>query len=111
MVEQERRRHPRYYLRLGVRLQRGTQELSAEVVNASAGGCLLRVPEPLIQGEVLEVTIPSMSIPPARLLVLRSDLAGLHYLVATCFDQQLDDAPLRQWSSGQGGGPGSPLLH
>lgn len=112
MFEQERRRHPRYHLRLGVRLHRGNQELSAEIINASAGGCLLRVPEPLHQGEVLEVSIPALSIPPTRLFVLRSDAVGPRYLVATCFEGPLaDETPLRRSSDGQAGGPAPTLLN
>lgn len=112
MFEHERRRHPRYYLSLSVRLHRGAQELSAEIVNASAGGCLLRVPEPLPQGEVFEVSLPELRIPRARLLVLRSDAAGPGYLVATCLDPPMaDEAPLRQFQNGHSGGSSGPLLH
>jgi hypothetical protein len=111
MFEHERRRHRRYYLSLSVKLHRGAQELSAQIVNASAGGCLLRVPEPLPQGEVFEVSIPELKIPRGRLLVLRSDAADLGYLVATCFDSPLaDEMPLRQFPSGHSGStPGSTL--
>lgn len=112
MFEHERRRHQRYYLSLGVRLHRGAHELSAQIVNASAGGCLLRVPEPLPQGEVFEVSIPELKIPRARLLVLRSDALGVGYLVATCFDSPLaDELPLRQFPSGHSESPASPTLH
>jgi hypothetical protein len=112
MVEHERRRHSRYYLSLSVRLHRGDQELSAEIVNASAGGCLLRVQEPLPQGEVFEISIPELKIPRGRLLVLRSDAVDPGYLVATCFDSPLaDEAPLRQFQNGHSEGSSGPLLH
>jgi hypothetical protein len=112
MFQHERRRHSRYYLSLAVRLHRGAQELRADIVNASAGGCLLRVAEPLPQGEVFEVSMPELNIPRARLLVLRSDAAGAGYLVATCFEDLLaDERPLRHFSDGKPGGPTSPLLN
>jgi PilZ domain len=112
MLEHERRRHRRYYLSLSVRLHRGAQKLSAQIVNASAGGCMLRVPEPLPQGGVFEVSIPELKIPRARLLVLRSDAVDEGYLVATCFDSPMaDEAPLRQLQSGDSGGAEDPLLH
>jgi hypothetical protein len=112
MFEHERRQHRRYYLGLSVRLHRGVQELSAQIVNASAGGCLLRAPEPLPQGEVFEVSIPELRIPRARLLVLRSDATGLGYLVATCFDSPLaDEMPLRQFPNGHSESPASQPLN
>ncbi len=112
MFEHERRRHPRFYLSLSVRLHREGQEMSAEIVNASAGGCLLRVPEPLPQGEVFEVSIPELKIPRARLFVLRSDAAGPGYLVATSFDSPVtDEEPFRKFSSGHRRGPAGTLLN
>jgi PilZ domain len=112
MFDQERRRHPRYYLSLSVRLHRGAQELGAEIVNASAGGCLLRVPEPLPQGEVFEVSLPELQLPRARLVVLRSDAAGPSYLVATYFDSPMaDEEPFRQLSNGHPGGSAGPLVN
>ncbi len=39
--EHERRRFPRYPLRLRARLRHGHEEVDAEVLNASVGGCLL----------------------------------------------------------------------
>lgn len=111
MFKHERRRHPRYTLSLNVRLHRAGQSLSAEIVNASAGGCLLRVPEPLPQGEVFEVSIPELNVPRARLLVLRSDATGPFYLVATCFEDLLaDEASLRLFSDGHERSGDSPLL-
>jgi hypothetical protein len=97
---------------LGIRLHRGAQELRAEVVNAYAGGCLLRVSEPLPQGEVFEVSIPELKIPRARLLVLRSVAANPGYLVATCFDSPVvDEEAFRQPSNGDPAGSAESLLN
>ena len=38
MSEQDRRRHQRYSLRLTTRVQRGSEQLKADIVNASASG-------------------------------------------------------------------------
>jgi hypothetical protein len=112
MFDHERRQHRRYYLSLSVKLHLGGQELTAQIVNASAGGCLLQVPEPLPQGVVFEVSIPELKIPRARLLVLRSDAAGPSYLVATCFDSPLaDELPLREFPNGHSGSAAGALLN
>jgi hypothetical protein len=112
MFEHEQGRQPRHYLSLGIRLHRGAQELGAEVVNAYAGGCLLRVSEPLPQGEVFEVSIPELKIPRARLLVLRSMAANSGYLVATCFDSPVvDEETSGQFSHGHPAGSEGSLLN
>ncbi|MDY7230643.1 PilZ domain-containing protein [Hyalangium rubrum] len=86
MSEHERRRHQRYTLQLTIRLVRGGQELTADIVNASASGCLLQVAVPLEPGEVLSGSIPEMMIPEAKLRVLRCLSGATGYMVATCFE-------------------------
>jgi hypothetical protein len=111
VTQYERRRHPRYLLRLPIQLRRGDEVLSAHVVNASAGGCLMQLETPLTPGEVVTVTIPELRIPEARLVVLRCDLTRLGYLVATYFEVALvDERFLREASEATSGGQPS-LLH
>lgn len=89
MSEHERRRHHRYPLRLPIKLRRGSEELSADIVNASQSGCLLIVPSPLEPGEVLGVNIPELMMPETKLHVLRclpSPPGTPGYMVATCFE-------------------------
>jgi hypothetical protein len=89
----DRRRHRRYPLRLGIQVHRGGEALAANVVNASASGCLLLMTVPLQQGEVLDVSIPEMMLPRARLKVVRCDPNPAGYMVATAFEQLLADEP------------------
>jgi PilZ domain len=111
VTQHERRRHPRYLLRLPIQLQRGEELLSAYVVNASAGGCLMQLQEPLTPGEVVTVTIPELRVPEARLVVLRCDITRLGYMVATYFEVVLiDERFLREASEAASGGQ-PPLLH
>jgi hypothetical protein len=91
--QHERRRHQRYTLRLAIKLHRGTEELKADIVNASASGCLLLMAVPLQAGELLEVSIPELNIPRARLRVVRSDATPAGHMVATCFEALLADEP------------------
>ena len=89
MPEQDRRRHTRYPLRMTIKVRRGSEELSADIINASIGGCLLRMPLLLEKGTALDVNIPMLNLAQGRLYVLRCDPApeGGGYLVATCFDE------------------------
>ncbi len=102
MSEQERRRHHRYSLRLSTRLQRGSEQLKADIINASASGCLLQVPVPLEPGEVLGASIPELMIPEAKLQVVRCQAGPSGYLVATRFDSSAADEPsIARFSNGQ----------
>ncbi|MBN1207151.1 MAG: PilZ domain-containing protein [Myxococcaceae bacterium] len=93
MSQHERRRHPRYTLRLAIKLHRGSEQLDASIVNASASGCLLMTALPLQAGELLEVSIPELNLPRARLRVLRCDSTASGHMVATCFEELLADEP------------------
>ena len=93
MSHDDRRRHRRYPLRLAIKVHRGSEQLSANIVNASASGCLLLMTVPLQPGEVLDVSIPEMMLPRARLRVVRSDINPGGYMVATSFDSLLADEP------------------
>ena len=78
----------RYPLKLPITLHRDGQQLSAHVINASEGGCLLLMTLPLELGDVLEASIPAMGIPRTRLYVLRCQASGDgEYTVATRFDE------------------------
>lgn len=111
-VSHERRRHPRYLVRLPIRLHRGNEELRASIVNASAGGCLLQLAIPLEPGEVLEVSIPELKMPRVLLIVLRCESAPHGYMVATRFDELMaDEASLRQLAGEQQNASKSQLLH
>lgn len=112
MSQQDRRKHPRYLLHLPIKLHRGAQELNAQVINASAGGCLLQLAEALAPGEVLEATIPLLKLPRTRLIVVRCSSTPTGYMVATYFEATLaDDATLRQASDGQQAFDKPPLVH
>ncbi len=89
MPDQDRRRHARYPLRMTIKVRRGTEELTADIINASIGGCLLRLPVALEKGVALDVNIPMLNLTQARLYVLRCEPAseGGGYMVATCFDE------------------------
>jgi hypothetical protein len=93
MSEQDRRRHHRYSLRLSTRLQRGSEQIKADIVNASASGCLLQVPVPMEPGELLGASIPELMIPEARLRVLRCQASPTGYMVATRFESLAADEP------------------
>ncbi|ATB39682.1 hypothetical protein CYFUS_005127 [Cystobacter fuscus] len=86
--EDERRRHMRYPLRLPITLYRDGAQLSAHVINASEGGCLLLMSVPLEVGDVLEASIPLLGVPRTTLYVLRSQATPEgEYTVATRFDE------------------------
>lgn len=89
MSEQDRRRHTRYPLRMTIKVRRGDEELTADIINASVGGCLLRMPAALEKGVALDVNIPMLNLMQARLYVLRCEPApeGGGFMVATCFDE------------------------
>jgi PilZ domain-containing protein len=95
--EDERRRHMRYALKLPITLHRDGQQISAHVINASEGGCLLQLAQPLEMGEVLEASIPAMGVPRTMLYVLRCQAtADGDYTVATRFEEEsvVDSASL-----------------
>jgi hypothetical protein len=102
MSEQDRRRHPRYFLHLSITLHCDGKELKADVINASAGGCLLRMSEPLAQGDVLEASIPELTIPRTRMVVVRCQSTSPGYMVAMSFQAILaDDSLIRRIASQQ----------
>jgi hypothetical protein len=70
---------------MSIKVRRGNEELAAEIINASVGGCLLRMPAPLEKGVALDVNIPMLNLAQARLYVLRCEPApeGGGYMVAT----------------------------
>ncbi|MFL5343249.1 MAG: PilZ domain-containing protein [Hyalangium sp.] len=111
-MSQDRRRYPRYLLHLPVTLHCGGKELKAEVINASAGGCLLRMTDPLSPGDVLEASIPELTIPRSRLIVVRCQAVPTGYMVAMSFEALLtDDAAIRQLSKDRQGPSDPSLLH
>ncbi len=87
MSEHERRRHPRFPLRLRIQLQRGGEPLEAEIVNASISGCMLLVAIPLEPGEVLEASIPLLNVLNGKLHVLRCESGPSGYMVAARFEE------------------------
>jgi hypothetical protein len=99
--EQERRRFRRYPLRLRALLRFGSEEVEAEVINASVGGCLLRTHLRVQAGDVIEVSIPDMQVPPTSMVVVRSAATDdLGHMVATCFESPVtDESTLAEHSS------------
>jgi PilZ domain-containing protein len=113
--QHERRRHQRYPLRLAIKVYRGSEVLPADIINASASGCLLQMSVPLEPGEALEVTIPELKMPKTRLIVVRTESTTMGYTVATRFEQLADEPAISRLSSGSPGdpqgGPGTPTTH
>lgn len=93
MSQPERRRHQRYPLRLPIKVHYRDLEMSADIINASASGCLLQMAMSVEPGETLEVSIPQLNMPKAKLVVVRSESSSSGFMVATVFDAQLADEP------------------
>jgi hypothetical protein len=91
-VEHERRRHQRYPLRLDVQVLRGVQRIPAQVINVSLGGCLLLAGMPLELNDILELSLPQLELPTARLYVVQSQSTDLGWLAAACYEAALADA-------------------
>lgn len=89
--EHERRRHQRYPLRLVIKIHRGDEVLEADIINASASGCLLLCASPLEPGGHLETSIPELSLPQTRLHVLRCQSTPTGYTIAAYFDSAVAD--------------------
>jgi hypothetical protein len=106
--QHERRRHQRYPLRLAIKVQCRGEQMDADIINASASGCLLQMSIALDPGEALDVSIPQLNMPKARLLVVRSESTTLGFTVATRFDVGLaaDEPTLSRLSEGTP--PGEP---
>lgn len=118
MSQHERRRHQRYPLRLAIKVHCRGEQMDADIINASASGCLLQMSIPLEPGEALDVSIPQLNMPKARLIVVRSESTTLGYTVATRFDVGLADEPtLSRLSSEtpgkppEGSGSAPPVTH
>lgn len=89
--EHERRRFRRYPLRLRARIRHGTQELDADVLNASVGGCLMVAHLNVGAGDMLEVSIPELQVPPTAMCVVRCAPTEGGFLIATCFETPVTD--------------------
>jgi hypothetical protein len=89
--EHERRRHQRFDLHLAIKIYRGDEVLEANIINASASGCLLRCASPLEPGGFLETIIPELSLPQTRLHVLRCQSTPPGYTIAAYFDSAVAD--------------------
>jgi len=105
--QHERRRHQRYPLRLAIKVQCRGEQMDADIINASASGCLLQMSISLDPGETLDVSIPQLNMPKARLIVVRSESTTLGFTVATRFDVGLADEPTLSRLS-EGATPGEP---
>ncbi len=91
----ERRRYPRYRVRLNIQFLRGDAEVAGEIFNISRSGCLFVTPVALPVGERVEVYLPSLGRPPQAFRVVRTRPVGSWYAVAADFEPYLtDDAPL-----------------
>ncbi|HEX8818290.1 MAG TPA: PilZ domain-containing protein [Archangium sp.] len=84
--DHEQRRHRRYPLRLAITLYRGGEEVDADIINASEGGCLLLVPYPLEPGEDLVASIPPLLISRTKVHVVRCESTPEGYTAAVCFE-------------------------
>jgi len=92
-IEHERRRFRRYPLRLRARIRHDTREVDADVLNASVGGCLLVAHLNVSAGDMIEVGIPDLQVPPTSMCVVRCAPTEGGFLIATCFETALADEP------------------
>lgn len=97
--DNERRRHRRYPLRLAIKLHGAHHVLDADIINASASGCLLLSREPVEPGQVIEASIPELLIPRTRLHILRCQATPTGYIIAAHFDTALGDEFSLAWLS------------
>ncbi|MBM7116749.1 PilZ domain-containing protein [Archangium primigenium] len=91
--EHERRRFRRYPLRMRARVRHEAQEVDADVLNASLGGCLLVAHLNVSAGATIEVSIPQLQVPPTAMCVVRCAPTEGGFLIATCFEAPLADEP------------------
>jgi hypothetical protein len=89
--DDERRRHRRYPLQLVIKLHRDGEELEANIINASASGCLLLCSSPVEPGGMVETIIPELKIPQTRLHILRCQSTPTGYMIAAYFDTAMAD--------------------
>lgn len=107
--DNERRRHQRYPLRLAIKLHCAREVLDADIINASASGCLLLSRVPVEPGQVIEASIPELLIPRTRLNILRCQATPAGYVIAAHFDTALGDELSIAWlSDEQSPEPGVP---
>lgn len=94
----DRRRHQRYPLSLAVILRRGTQVVDAQVINGSAGGCLVLSPVPFEVGDQVTASIPELNVPEAPMMVVRvHQQHASEWLVGMCFETStLDEEQLEE---------------
>jgi hypothetical protein len=97
--DNERRRHRRYPLRLAIKLHGAHEALDADIINASASGCLLLSREPVEPGQTIEASIPELLIPRTRLHILRCQATPAGYIIAAHFDTVLGDETSLAWLS------------
>ncbi|WP_224244646.1 PilZ domain-containing protein [Hyalangium gracile] len=101
--DSERRRHPRYPLRLAIKLHYGRELLDADIINASASGVLILCATPLEPGGVVEASIPELMIPRTTLHILRCHAVPMGYMVAAYFEAVIsDEAPFARLAEEQG---------
>jgi hypothetical protein len=97
--QHERRRHQRYPLRLAIKVQCRGEQMDADIINASASGCLLLSREPVEPGQVIEASIPELLIPRTRLHILRCQATPMGYVIAAHFDAALGEESSMAWLS------------
>ena len=97
--DNERRQHRRYPLRLAIKLHCSHAVLDADIINASASGCLLLSREPVEPGQIIEASIPELLIPRTRLHILRCQATPSGYVIAAHFDTAIGDEFSMAWLS------------
>ena len=107
--DNERRRDRRYPLQLAIKLHCSHTVLDADIINASANGCLLLSREPLEPGQAIEASIPELLIPRTRLHILRCQATPSGYVIAAHFDAAMsDEFPIAWLSEEQPQEPATP---
>lgn len=102
----ERRRYPRYRVRLRIHFLRGEAEVAAEIFNISRSGCLLVTPVAMRVGERIQVYLPMLGRPPQAFKVIRTrPVGGSWYAVAADFEPYLPDESILEKLTGQDEGP------
>jgi hypothetical protein len=90
----ERRRFPRYRVRLSIQFSRGEAKVAGEIFNISRSGCLLVTPVVMKVGERMEASLPLPGAPPFVFTVVRTRPLGGWYAVSADFEPHLPDDEL-----------------
>jgi hypothetical protein len=90
----ERRRFPRYRVRLSIQFRRGEAQVAGEIFNISRSGCLFVTPVIMKVGERIEASLPLPGAPALVFTVVRTRTMGGWNAVSADFEPHLPDDEL-----------------